>query len=305
VLELSASSGRIDAWNSGDAYRWSSGGFTNNLGPATFSEGFKKGDVNHTMIENGGTGKGTISVGAYISKDKWINFDSRLTDNSGEYQAGQIAGFSSEGPTVDGRIKPDISAPGQGIISAINNQVYNPVPRRNRETLMDSTHFNGQAQWWQMLSGTSMASPHVCGIVALMLEANPQLTAEQIASILKETAIKDDNTGNVPNNKWGAGKVDALAAIKKAESLSLIHQVVLDATVYPNPANNLLQIKTKRPFNAYTIYSSNGSLIKTVYFKTPEINTTVNINNLSTGIYFVKIDGLGTSETIQIMVNND
>lgn len=304
VLEFTAASGRIDAWNSGDAFRWSSGGFTKSLGGASFDEGFKKGDVTHTMGENGGTGKGTISVGAYISKDKWMNFDGRLTDNSGDYLAGEIAGFSSEGPTVDGRTKPDISAPGQGIVSAINNQVYNPIPNRNRETLMDSTHFNGEAQWWQMFSGTSMAAPHVCGIVALMLEANPNLTSSQIADILKQTAVKDNFTGNVPNNKWGAGKVDALAAIKEAERLSNVKDLSLDAKVYPNPASKNINIESKEAILSYAIYAFDGSLVAQLDLEQPSHKILMNTSHLKTGIYLVNITGKEGSQTFRVIVNN-
>lgn len=303
VLELTSSQGRIDAWNSGDAYRWSSGGFTNEIGNVKFTEGFKKGDVTHTMIENGGTGKGTISVGAYISRDKWINFDGALTDNSGQYSAGDIAGFSSEGPTVDGRMKPDISAPGQGIVSAINNQVYNPIPRRNRETLMDSTFFNGEAQWWQMFSGTSMASPHVCGIIALMLEANPNLSSSQVLEILQSTALKDNFTGSSDNNKWGAGKVDALAAIKEAERLNSVQYLELSAVLFPNPAKNQVNIKSNRPIDSYQVFSTTGEMVASFNFDIGIKEFVMNTSDLSNGMYFIRMSNASSYKVIQLAIS--
>lgn len=294
VLELVAEKGRIDAWNSGNAYEWSNGGFTNDIGPAFFTKGFKRGDVTHTMIENGGTGKGTISVGAYINRDKWINFDGKLTDNSSKNSAADIAAFSSEGPTVDGRIKPDISAPGQGIISSINRNAFSPTGN-NRDNLFDSTNFQGKANYWVMLSGTSMASPHVCGIVALMLEANPKLTSESISDILKNTAVSDTFTGTVPNNKWGYGKVDALAAVKEAERLALSTTTIKEekVQVYPNPTSQMVNIIFKvNEVRNYQLFDINGKAILTSSFD--RVSNTLDISRLNAGVYFLKVSGIAT-----------
>ena len=119
-----------------------------------------------------------------------------------------IAGFSSRGPvTVDGssRLKPDVSAPGVGIRSCIPNNSY--------------------AGGW---SGTSMAGPHVAGVVALLLSAHPELKGQVdgIERIIARTAVprlatqtcgSAPETG-VPNNTYGWGRVDALAALGLADS---------------------------------------------------------------------------------------
>jgi len=117
---------------------------------------------------------------------------------------GQLSIFSSLGPvTVDGsnRIKPDIVAPGEGVLSSFPGNTYKTA------------------------SGTSMAGPHVVGVVALMWSANPRL----IGDIDKTTEILDRSaqryTGNLPqcvqgsqlpNNAIGYGVVDAYAAVKMA-----------------------------------------------------------------------------------------
>lgn len=298
VLEFIATDGRLDAWNSGDAYRWGSGGFAHQMGPAQFDATFKKGDVTHTMGENGGTGKGTISVGAYINRDAWVNFDGKLFDKSNEFKAGDIAGFSSEGPTVDGRLKPDISSPGQGIISAINRHAYNPFLPQNRTNLMDSTNFNGTANYWLMQSGTSMAAPQVCGIVALMLEANPHLTANSIRTILQETAVKDEFTGNVPNMKWGNGKIDALAALKAAEASTDVRRHEEKSTViYPNPASNILHIGSKIPFDAFEIYNLQGAIIGQGLI----VNNQIEISGIAQGVYMLILTDAQTTVLKQVV----
>ena len=109
-----------------------------------------------------------------------------------------IAGFSGRGPvTVDGsfRMKPDISAPGVGIRSSIPGSAY--------------------ASGWQ---GTSMATPHVAGLVALLISAHPELRGQvdAIERIIEQTAVPLGSP--VPNNTYGWGRIDAVAAIGLADS---------------------------------------------------------------------------------------
>jgi len=64
---------------------------------------------------------------------------------------------------------------------------------------------------WQ--SATSGAAPIVVGAVALMLQMNPDLTSDQTRTLLEVAATKDIDTGPVPNNKWGFGKLNVIAAL--------------------------------------------------------------------------------------------
>ncbi|MCA9976253.1 MAG: S8 family serine peptidase, partial [Anaerolineales bacterium] len=121
--------------------------------------------------------------------------------------SGRVAGFSSRGTvTADGsnRTKPDILAPGVSVLSAIPND--------------QNAHFDG----------TSMAGPHVAGVVALIWSANPSLIGDIDATerILVETAVPYDYTANgtpecgdphtTPDNAVGYGLVNAYAAVKMA-----------------------------------------------------------------------------------------
>jgi len=116
---------------------------------------------------------------------------------------GEVAFFSSRGPvTVDGsgRVKPDILAPGMDVMSSLPGNRYGSN------------------------SGTSMAGPHVVGVVALMWSAQPKLIGniDRTQQILEQTArpytgTQDPcSTGGTPNNTSGYGVVDAYAAVKAA-----------------------------------------------------------------------------------------
>ena len=146
-----------------------------------------------------GTAKDVVTVGAYITKTTWVGIDGK-TYGRKDIQPGGIASFSSLGATRDGRIKPDVVAPGALIVSARSSQ----IPSQPSDP--DPFH--------RVLAGTSMATPHVAGTVALMLQYHPRLQATEIPQILRESARLDAHTGILANGSpvWGFGKVDARAA---------------------------------------------------------------------------------------------
>ncbi len=104
-----------------------------------------------------------------------------------------IARFSSRGPTADGRVKPDIVYPGVGIVAA-----------RAAGTTLGTVIEEGYVS----SDGTSMATPHAAGVAALMLQANPDLTAEQVKNQMLAAGI---NLGALPNEQ-GVGRGDAYRA---------------------------------------------------------------------------------------------
>jgi len=143
------------------------------------------------------TANEVIAVGAYVTKDCWDDVDGGHPCYSPLPTVNDIADFSARGPTRDGRLKPEIAAPGMGIASALSEDSRSGLDRD--WIVSDDRHL--------IMQGTSQASPHVAGAVALLLEQDPSLTAADIETWLENHALQDGYTGSTPNNTWGAGKL--------------------------------------------------------------------------------------------------
>ncbi|MGA7162001.1 MAG: S8 family peptidase [Bacteroidota bacterium] len=149
-----------------------------------------------------GTTKQGITVGSYETKYEWTAIGGPFQYSNGD-NVGNYSTFSSVGPTRDGREKPNISAPGQAIASAYSST----SPFNTQEVLPGEKYVIDQ--------GTSMAAPHVTGMVALMLQANPTATASSLTSAINSSGRKDAFTGSGGwSPQWGNGKADAVAAIE-------------------------------------------------------------------------------------------
>jgi subtilisin family serine protease len=113
-------------------------------------------------------------------------------------ESGDIADFSSRGPGADGETKPNLAAPGDEVRSSVPGGDY------------------------AVFSGTSMASPHLAGAVALLWSAAPVLVGdiEATKQLLDQTSVDvtDDSCGGTPadNNVWGEGKLDVQAMVANA-----------------------------------------------------------------------------------------
>jgi subtilisin family serine protease len=190
-----------------------------------------------------------ISVGSFISRDKWTDWkgnqwsytESSLTGKTQE--VGEISDFSSYGIDDNGKVRPSVIAPGQGIFSGANNydtafflEDQPGVPNEDKDlgNLVGSVELNGRKSWYHKDQGTSMSCPHTAGVITLWMQAKPTLTVNEILDVIKETSINDKYTtepDKIPSGnkaQAGSGKIDCLAGLKKILGVTAIERIIAD-----------------------------------------------------------------------------
>ena len=161
-------------------------------------EGAIPGDSQYT-VGSPAVAQGVLAVAALNTRNSYPDVNGQVqVDES--IVIGDRAGFSSIGPTRDGRLKPEIAAPGQLIAAPLTSA----GDQSDARVL--------QYGWYHVLEGTSMATPHVTGACALLLELEPELEPADLPVLLGLTANVDGFTGTVPNVLWGWGKMNVAAA---------------------------------------------------------------------------------------------
>ncbi len=171
--------------------------------PVQYSEvvKYKLPDTTQTIVGYWNCSPKVISVGNYLNRNQFPIFTGGV-NNCDANIVGKIYPTSSMGPTRNGLTKPDISAPGEWTMSAIDLYWINWAKTNNPTSVyVDTLH--------GPMKGTSAASPAVCGIIANYLQKNPTANWNQIKTAITTCRKTDIYTGVVPNNLYGYGKVDA------------------------------------------------------------------------------------------------
>lgn len=222
-----------------------------------------------------------LTVANYSNRKQYIDYNNQLyvrPDNI----AGDIHVTSSKGPTRDGRIKPDISSPGDMTVAAVVLSLRPGIIANYPEALAPGGYHVASG-------GTSHACPGVAGVAALYLQQNPTATASMVHQAIINCARQDSFTGtSLPNNSWGYGKVDAYNALTQCSLVGINeHNNQASFKVYPNPnaKGNNLTIELKDSFKKpaeIKIYNTLGELVKTI---TLQSNQTILETNLDAGIY--------------------
>ncbi|MDA0987321.1 MAG: S8 family peptidase [Bacteroidetes bacterium] len=255
---------------------------------------FTKGSQRRKLVAMPGTSNKAITVGAYVTKWSWSSSNGNNYNYNGTTRLNNYSLFSSPGPTRTAGQKPDISAPGQGIAASRASDASFEAPY----IVTGGKHVIEQ--------GTSMAAPQVAGAVALMLQAKPALTSDQIKALLKTTARTDSYTGSVWNSQWGAGKIDVLAAMNKTVGIKklsdyLPNKIELSQN-FPNPFNPTTKINFLINSNSntkliiYDILGREVDILVNEKLNSGSYSVDWNASKFSSGVYYYKLQSNNKSE---------
>jgi len=241
---------------------------------------------------SGGAGCGSVSSPAAIFENSFSVGATRYTDTLNFQDS--IATFSSRGPVLvdgSGRMKPDVTAPGQSIKSCVPGDGY------------------------AYYGGTSMAGPHVAGAVALIISANPDLAGmvDTIEYILETTAVKKqavDTCGGVPgtvvpNNTYGKGRINVYKAVLLAQTIDIVNtnQVASSGRfiqITPNPATTEINITLSGKQGNVRFLNSLGQMVKALSLS--DKTTTVNISSFPKGAYYFQFQSENHQEIHPLII---
>ena len=241
-----------------------------------------------------GTHPQAVTVGL-VSHRNWVtNIAGESTYASGNSSdEGYLVNWSSCGPTLDGRMKPDVTTPGYNIISA-RSKLYGGNTKRwndDNKLVVARGTYNNEEREVLMLSGTSMAAPVMTGIVALWLQAKPTLTHDEIIATLSRTCKKPDPKLTYPNNGYGYGEVDAYAGLLYilgvTTSIPTLPQTLAGVTLQ----GHTLRIEGVTEPTTVNVYTLNGQRV----FTTQTADGIVTLPNLPAAVYAVQCGSLGSS----------
>lgn len=162
-------------------------------------------DNQKIIVDSWACSSNVITVANYFNETSYVAANDSLVVVAGGVE-GAITPTSSPGPTRDGRVKPDLGAPGDLTLSAAPPDLITSfLATQPYKLSADSMHLRN--------GGTSMASPVVAGAVALYLQKCPYATPAQAIAVFTGTAASDAFTGALPNSSFGHGKLDAFNAL--------------------------------------------------------------------------------------------
>jgi hypothetical protein len=208
------------------------------LGPGAGSVGalFPRATATHT-INIPAVNADLIAVGATVNRDRWPNRAGAVSRVRGAFaqlaEPDVVAWFSSAGPQIGGRMKPDILAPGAFVVGAMSLRAdpdISPFSLFADISACEVADCSVVDNFHAVTTGTSMAAPIVAGAAALLFEQDPALSHAQVRHLL-QTSARQLTTAVVPQSdvRAGAGVLDAVSALQALQALSSDERSTPDA----------------------------------------------------------------------------
>lgn len=269
----------------------------------------------YTVGEGAATINRAIAVGSYnAGSNKFVNLVDGKTYSftSGNLATkGAVSGFSNRGPFLGTALKPMVVAPGAVVNSALNGKASDFSATDVNQCITEMVTYGTGKYYYGIKTGTSMASPAVAGIVALWLQANPELTPEDIETIISQTAIRDSYTGSAETDeKRGYGKIDAYEglklALKMAETgISEVHNSEEPVTLQKNNDAWRILFNNNESYAHIALYSTGGQLLASRSVDQPRKGDeeVVSLTGLHPGVYFIRIQTTRGALTRKVMLH--
>lgn len=287
--------GEVDMWGAGKSVIFSSA----NL------EGYTSGDSNEST-NTLAMFPGCITVGAYNTRNSYTWYGDGKGRTVANTTPGQINRHSGYGIDRTGVAHPTIAAPGAIICSGVNlyHDKYGSSGNYSN-MLIDVVNKDGRDNRYAMLQGTSMAAPCAAGIIALWLEANPNLTPDDVKNLFAMTATQDQYTKADPL-RFGYGKINAYDGIAKCiETTTSIARVM--------GQKDCVQPIITKGYQSIRVLVPNTSEQSTVEIATADghqlIHDTVNGDTPATfpisgahGLYIIKVKNSASERTVKVVL---
>ena len=230
-----------------------------------------------------------ICVGSTSHRLEIVNEQGEVQHSMDGTVAGMLSPFSSTGPTMNGLMKPDVVAPGGNVVSS-----YSHIAHPDN-AIVGWSEFQGERYPWAADTGTSMSTPVVAGIIALWLQAKPDLTLEEVREVLSRSCRRPDTSLDYPNNFYGYGEIDAYRGLLEILGLSKIEGISLHQPqrVQVRPVNGDLQIlfdDVPQAPVAVKVYNLSGLCVYSESMRLSGTEITIDLPLLPQAVYAVQIE---------------
>lgn len=270
-----------------------------------------QGDDNYIVGEAGASVPSSIAVASYNAATNFIATNGSsysFAQSIGE--TGDLSKFSSKGPSLSAidPNKPTVAAPGGCIASAFSKkskEFASLASTRVQEVTSDGNTF-----YYGVMNGTSMACPVVTGIVALWLQANPDLTPADVKTIIKKTARHDSYTGRNTewNNSWGYGKIDAYNGLKEAilmrTAINETYNTAAPITMQKDDDSWKVLFNNDESYADLRIVSMNGQVVESRHITAPRHGDeqVISLQGMAPGVYLFQVSTTASNLTRKMVV---
>lgn len=268
--------------------------------------------VSSHNILSPGSAPAVICVGASSYRQGIVNVSGSWQSN-GQSSQGDRATFSSIGPTFDGRLKPDVLAPGNYVVSSYSSYYLecHPDARDNVSSTISTFQWNGRTYPWTANAGTSMSCPVAAGAVALWLQAKPDLSPEEAMEAIRVTSRRPNVELDYPNNLYGYGEIDVYRGLLHILGIDGIEDISTSppqALRWLPSAKGALTLQLDGRLSAalrLTFYSLQGERLHSMVVPPTDSGTvTVALPSAVKGLCVVEADGASPAFRGSMLIDN-